>query len=61
MQANEEEITDVEETEWYLRKMDAGLASLQNADYVLAWVCMEDDGVSRFPQWALRKGEKRLM
>ncbi|OWZ70372.1 beta-catenin-like protein 1 [Cryptococcus neoformans] len=44
MQANEEEITDVEETEWYLRKMDAGLASLQNADYVLAWVCMEDDG-----------------
>ncbi|WVQ85127.1 hypothetical protein IAT38_007292 [Cryptococcus sp. DSM 104549] len=44
MEANKEEITDVEETEWYLRKIDAGLAALQNADYVLAWVCMEDDG-----------------
>lgn len=48
MQANEEEITDIEETEWYLRKIDAGLALLQNADYVLAWVCMEDDGVNQF-------------
>ncbi|WVR03234.1 hypothetical protein IAU60_000225 [Kwoniella sp. DSM 27419] len=44
MEANKEEITDVEESEWYLRRMDAGLSSLQNADYVLAWVCMEDDG-----------------
>ncbi len=47
MEANEEEITEVEEYEWYLRRMDAGLSSLQNADYVLAWVCMEDDGVSQ--------------
>lgn len=46
MEANKEEITDIEETEWYLRRMDAGLSSLQNADYVLAWVAMEDDGVS---------------
>ncbi|WVW81453.1 hypothetical protein I302_103447 [Kwoniella bestiolae CBS 10118] len=44
MQANKEEITDVEETEWYLRRIDSGLSSLQNADYILAWVCMEDDG-----------------
>ncbi|WWD22882.1 hypothetical protein CI109_107377 [Kwoniella shandongensis] len=44
MKANREEVTDIEETEWYLRRMDAGLSSLQNADYVLAWVCMEDDG-----------------
>lgn len=42
-----EEVSDEDEAEWYLRRMDAGLSSLQNADYVLAWVCMEDDGVSR--------------
>lgn len=45
-EANKEEITDEDEGEWYLRRLDAGLSALQNADYVLAWVCMEDDGVS---------------
>ena len=45
MEANQEEIGDEEEAEWYIRRMDAGLSSLQNADYVLAWLCMEDDGV----------------
>ncbi|WRT63378.1 uncharacterized protein IL334_000283 [Kwoniella shivajii] len=44
MESNKEEITEIEESEWYLRRMDAGLSSLQNADYILAWVCMEDDG-----------------
>jgi hypothetical protein len=44
MEANREEVSDEDETEWYLRRVDAGLSSLQNADYVLAWVCMEDDG-----------------
>jgi len=44
MEANQEAISDEDEAEWYLRRMDAGLASLQNADYILAWVCMEDDG-----------------
>jgi len=46
MSANEEEVTDEDEAEWYSRRLDAGLSSLQNADYVLAWVCMEEDGVS---------------
>ena len=46
MEANQEEIGDDEEAEWYIRRMDAGLSSLQNADYILAWMCMEDDGVS---------------
>ena len=45
MEANKEDIGEEEEAEWYLRRMDAGLSLLQNADYVLAWVCMEDDGV----------------
>lgn len=47
MQANKEEVTDEDEDDWYLRRMEAGLAALQTADYVLAWVCMEDDGVSQ--------------
>lgn len=46
MQENGEEITDEEKDDWYLRKLNAGLAHLQNIDYVLAWVVMEDDGVS---------------
>jgi len=46
MAANEEEATEEDELEWYSRRLDAGLSSLQNADYVLAWVCMEEDGVS---------------
>jgi beta-catenin-like protein 1 len=48
MAANEEEATEEDELEWYSRRLDAGLSSLQNADYVLAWVCMEEDGVSCF-------------
>lgn len=46
MEANKEDIGDEEEAEWYIRRMDAGLSALQNADYVLAWLCIEDDGVS---------------
>jgi hypothetical protein len=46
MAANEEEVSDEDELEWYSRRLDAGLSSLQNADYILAWVCMEEDGVS---------------
>jgi beta-catenin-like protein 1 len=45
MLANKEEIGEEEEGEWYIRRMDAALSALQNADYVLGWVCMEDDGV----------------
>lgn len=41
-----EEIDDDRDDEWYLTRLDAGLSALQSIDYVLAWVCMEDDGVS---------------
>jgi beta-catenin-like protein 1 len=44
-QADWEEIDDEREDEWYLTRLDAGLSSLQAVDYVLAWVCMEDDGI----------------
>jgi beta-catenin-like protein 1 len=37
---------ELDDVEIYLNKLEAGLLSLQLADYVLAWVCMEDDGVS---------------
>ena len=31
---------------WYLRRLEAGLFTLQTVGYILAWVAMEDDGVS---------------
>jgi hypothetical protein len=46
MKANDEEITEIETDEWYMRRMNAGLAFLQDICYCLAWLIMEDDGVS---------------
>lgn len=46
MKANNEEITEVETDEWYMRRMNTGLAHLQDICYCLAWLIMEDDGVS---------------
>lgn len=37
---------DLDEDEIYLEKLDYGLFSLQLVDYIIAWLCMEDDGVS---------------
>ena len=37
-----------EEALWYLRRLDGGLFTLQTVDYILAWLSMEDDGVSLF-------------
>lgn len=34
-----------EEDTWYLRRLDSGLFVLQTVDYILGWICMEDDGV----------------
>lgn len=39
---------DMDDDELYLDKLDNGLFALQLADYVAAWVCMEDDGVRPF-------------
>lgn len=38
---------DLDADELLLGKLENGLATLQLADYVLAWICMEDDGASR--------------
>lgn len=44
-EADEEE----EEEDKYLRRLGKGLLGLQLVDYVLAWICMEDDGVRWLP------------
>jgi len=41
-----EEDIILEENAWYLRRLDGGLFTLQSVDYILAWLIMEDDGVS---------------
>jgi hypothetical protein len=48
MQRKGEAIGQEEEDEWYSRKLEGGLFTLQIVDYILGWICMEDDGV-RFP------------
>lgn len=45
MIADGEDVGPEDEDRWYLRKVDGGLFTLQTADYILGWVCMEDDGV----------------
>jgi beta-catenin-like protein 1 len=42
----EEEDLEFDEDELYIRKLEGGLFALQMVDYILAWVIMEDDGVS---------------
>lgn len=44
-----EQDEDVDEVDIYLGKLEGGLASLQLIDYITAWICMEDDGVSGAP------------
>lgn len=41
-----EDVDDEQEQEWYLMRLESGLSTLQTADIILGWVCMEDDGVS---------------
>lgn len=43
--AEEEPEEDLDEDDLYLAKLDKGLFSLQLVDYIIAWLCMEDDGV----------------
>lgn len=44
--ANGGEIESEDEDLFYLRRLEGGLFTLQTVDYILAWVVMEDDGVS---------------
>lgn len=50
------EIESEDEDMFYLRRLEGGLFTLQTVDYILAWVVMEDDGVSNiFRQLVIAK------
>jgi len=50
---------DLDADELFLGKLENGLATLQLADYVLAWICMEDDGIRDHAKMLLsRKGKE---
>ncbi|KAF8591532.1 DUF1716-domain-containing protein [Ramaria rubella] len=51
--------TDEEDT-WYLRKLDGGLFILQTVDYILGWICMEDDGIREHVTMILGRKNKTL-
>ncbi|KAH9813372.1 Catenin-beta-like protein [Melampsora americana] len=44
-QRSEVQEVELDETEAYLSRLEAGLFSLQLIDTIIAWICMEDDGV----------------
>ncbi len=48
MEDRGEEIDEVDRDRWYLLRLDGGLYTLNSIDYILGWICMEDDGVSAF-------------
>ncbi|TDL29730.1 DUF1716-domain-containing protein [Rickenella mellea] len=53
-----EEIGEAETDRWYLSRLDGGQFTLQTVDYILAWVCMEDDGIrDHLVQMLTRKGK----
>ena len=45
MQRKGEDIGEEEDDEWYSRKLEGGLFTLQIVDYIIGWISMEDDGV----------------
>jgi len=45
MQRKGEDIGEEEDDEWYSQKLEGGLFTLQIVDYIIGWICMEDDGV----------------
>ncbi|GAA5874921.1 hypothetical protein JCM8547_003611 [Rhodosporidiobolus lusitaniae] len=51
---------EMDEDEVYLEKLDNGLFALQLADYVAAWVCMEDDGARDHLLMLLSRRDKSL-
>lgn len=57
-QRPETQEVELDETEAYLSRLEAGLFSLQLIDTIIAWVCMEDDGIRDHLKMLLnRKGK----
>ncbi|GAA6003520.1 hypothetical protein JCM10207_000372 [Rhodosporidiobolus poonsookiae] len=50
----------LDDDELYLEKLENGLFALQLADYVAAWVCMEDDGARDHLKMLLARQDKSL-
>lgn len=59
MKRTGEEIGDMEDL-WYLRRLDGGLFTLQTVDYILGWICMEDDGIRNHISVMLGRKSKGL-
>ncbi|GAA5922059.1 hypothetical protein JCM1841_003137 [Sporobolomyces salmonicolor] len=51
---------EMAEDEVYIEKLENGLFALQLADYVAAWVCMEDDGAREHLVMLLSRRDKSL-
>ncbi|GAA5993172.1 hypothetical protein JCM10908_001323 [Rhodotorula pacifica] len=51
---------EMDEDELYLEKLENGLFALQLADYVAAWVCMEDDGARDHVKMLLSRRDQSL-
>ncbi|BGP53621.1 hypothetical protein JCM8202_002531 [Rhodotorula sphaerocarpa] len=51
---------EMDEDEVYLEKLENGLFALQLADYIAAWVCMEDDGARDHIMMLLSRRDQSL-
>ncbi|GAA5875403.1 hypothetical protein JCM3774_002976 [Rhodotorula dairenensis] len=51
---------EMDDDELYLEKLENGLFALQLADYVAAWVCMEDDGARDHVKMLLSRRDQSL-
>ncbi|PWN32567.1 DUF1716-domain-containing protein [Meira miltonrushii] len=55
---------DLDEEEWeadaYIRRLDGGMFTLQLADYCLAWLIMEDDGIQKHVKLLFDRKESTL-
>lgn len=54
------ENVDLREAEYFSRRMDAGLYTLQTCCVVLAWIVAEDDGARRKVEALLKEQNKSL-
>ena len=54
------ENVDLREAEYFSRRMDAGLYTLQTCSVVLAWIVAEDDGARRKVEALLKEQNKSL-
>ncbi|KAL1408912.1 hypothetical protein Q8F55_005726 [Vanrija albida] len=58
--AEGEDIDESQEDEWYFDRLSSGLSAVQNADYILAWMCMEDDGAKLHAETLLSRTGQSL-